>query len=183
MARNIPKNAKLAFKGQTVSIYQWRQRMFDGSYETFEAIKRAYTVQIIPVVDDKVVIVHEEQPGIGSWYGMVGGRIDEGELPLHAAKRELLEETGLVAKKLVLLKRFSTPKSQIDWVIYLYLAKDCKKVAEQDLDAGERINTYTVPVEKLLDLKGRLGADMTLYFSDIKNDKKKLRAFKDKLFS
>jgi ADP-ribose pyrophosphatase len=182
VARNIPKHAKLAFRGQTVSVYQWRQKMFDGSYETFEAIKRAYTVQMIPVVGDKVAIVHEEQPGVGSWWGLVGGRMDEGEKPAHAARRELLEETGLVPKKLKLLRTFNVPHSQVDWNVYLFLANGCRKVAEQDLDAGEKITVHYVTLDKLLNLNGRLGPDIALYFNEIRNDGKRLQAFKKELF-
>ena len=183
MTRNIPKNAKLAFKGKTVSVYQWKQKMFDGSYETFEAIKRAYTVQIIPVIGNKIAIVHEEQPGVGSWWGLVGGRIDRGETPFHAAKRELIEETGLISKQWKLLKTFDAPYSQVDWNVYLFLAKGCNRIAEQNLDAGERIDVHYVTLGKLLDLNGRLGPDISLYFNMIKHDKMSFDAFKRELFS
>jgi hypothetical protein len=36
MAIKTPKGAKLAFRGVVFDVYQWKQRMFDGSYQTFE---------------------------------------------------------------------------------------------------------------------------------------------------
>ncbi len=37
----IPPNAKRVFKGIIFDVYQWQQKMFDGSKETFEMLKRA----------------------------------------------------------------------------------------------------------------------------------------------
>lgn len=51
----IPEDAKLVFKGVIFDVYQWEQEMFDGTYETFEAIKRVGTVQIIPTIGDKAL--------------------------------------------------------------------------------------------------------------------------------
>lgn len=179
----IPKMAKLVFKGDTFEVYQWKQRLYDGSHATFEGIRRTYTVQVIPTVGRRIVALREEQPGVGSWNGLVGGRIDPGERPLEAAKRELLEETGLSARKWFLVKTFHPKFSQIDWKVYLYVAQRCTKVAEQHLDAGERISVRHITLRQLLGFKGeRIGADIKLYLLSMKNDMGRLKGFEKKLF-
>ena len=67
----IPKEAKLVFKGQIFDVYQWKQKMFDGSYETFEALKRKDNASIIPVVGNKILICEQEQPHTGIFYGIL----------------------------------------------------------------------------------------------------------------
>jgi len=35
-ARLVPEEAKLVFKGIIYDVYQWEQKMFDGTFSTFE---------------------------------------------------------------------------------------------------------------------------------------------------
>jgi hypothetical protein len=46
----IPENAKLAFKGIIFEVWQWEQKMFDGSIEIFERIWRSPSVNILAIV-------------------------------------------------------------------------------------------------------------------------------------
>jgi 8-oxo-dGTP pyrophosphatase MutT (NUDIX family) len=56
------------------------------------------TARVLPVGPDGRVLLLQEQdparPGV-SWWGTIGGAVDEGESLVEAAVRELLEETGL----------------------------------------------------------------------------------------
>ena len=68
--------------------------MFDGHEVVFEKIKRPDTVLVLPVFDDgRILLVEEEQPGSKPGIGTPGGRVDDGEGILEAAKRELREES------------------------------------------------------------------------------------------
>src|SRR3989339_424548 len=145
----IPKQAKKVFTGEIFDIYQWPQKMFDGSTATFEMIKRPDTVQIIATQDDKIFFTKEFQPNQKRDYGLIGGRVDKGEKPLAAAKRELLEESGMVSKKWTLLKTYQ-PVHKMDWTIYYYIAQDCKIVAKQNLDAGEKITIHKNSFEQFI---------------------------------
>lgn len=147
----IPDNAKLVFKGVMFDTYQWEQEMFDGSKEIFEMLKRPDTVQIIATGEnEKVFIGLESQPTKKNFLTLFGGRVDEGEDPMDAAKRELLEEAGLAAKSWELVKVVE-PYTKMDWHIYLYIAKGCHKVAEQKLDAGEIIEVKEVNFDEFVE--------------------------------
>ena len=93
----IPDNAQRVFKGVIYDVYQWPQTMFDGSTKTFEMLKRADTVEIIAVHDDKHVDLNEEQPHLPLHYTLPAGRHDvpgETELASMSGRRPGAEETG-----------------------------------------------------------------------------------------
>lgn len=148
----IPENAKKVFKGVIFDIYQWEQEMFDGTKAIFEKLKRPDTVVVFPVLPDgKIILTEQEQPGKEPFIGATGGRVDEGEDILSAAKRELLEESGYEAEEFILWDA-QHPASKIDWVVYTFIAKGLKKVAEMDLDAGEKIKLFPVTLDELIEL-------------------------------
>ena len=125
--------------------------MFDGTVSTFEMLKRPNTVEVIAVKDGKICLSHQSQPTKSDFYSLFGGRGEEGEEPLATAKRELLEESGLVSDNWQLYKTYY-PLHKIDWSVYTYIAKDCHKVAEPELDPGERIEMREYSFDSFIDL-------------------------------
>lgn len=137
----VPPHAELAFRGVLFETYQWRQELFDGTSTTFEMLRRPDTVQVIAVVDDTIVLLHERQPG-GPWYNALpGGRHDRAaESELEAARRELLEETGLTFAEWRLLD-VRQPHAKIEHFVYVFLAAGFERAVPPAPDAGERIRT------------------------------------------
>ncbi len=148
---SLPTNAKRVFKGVIFDVYHWQQKMFDGSLQTFEMLKRSNSILVLPIVGDKILISREEQPGKDRFLCLLGGRQEEGEEPLDAAKRELLEESGLVSQSWELWKTYE-PNSKIDSCIHVFIAKDCEKKAEPHLDSGEKIELVPLNFGALLAL-------------------------------
>lgn len=178
----IPKSAKLVFKGKFFDIYRWRQRMFDGSYETFERVKRLPSVQVIAAKGNKVLLLKERHPARrGIRYSVPGGRMEEGESPLEAAKRELLEETGMAASKWKLLKTYRE-SGWFTWDVYLYLAKDCRWVREAEPDPGEKIVADWVSLDGLLDAFTKKHRNIIMDFVSMRYDNAKRKAFREELF-
>jgi ADP-ribose pyrophosphatase len=68
------------------------------------------------------------------------GKVDEGETPFAAAKRELIEETGLRAKKWKRLVQFYPSPGFLEEAMTIYLAKDLVQGESQPMD-DERIET------------------------------------------
>ncbi len=148
----IPEDAKKIFKGKLFDVYQWEQELFDGTKTTFEKLKRPDTVVVFAVLDDgKILLTEQEQPGKDPFIGATGGRVDEGEDVLSAAKRELLEESGYEAKEFILWDA-QHPVGKVDWVVYTFIAKGLKKVADLNLDAGEKIKLLTVTLDEFIDI-------------------------------
>lgn len=147
----IPPEAKLVFKGVIFDVYQWQQEMYDGSVATFERLKRPNTIEIIAVRGDKIVLAHQSQPTKEDFYSLFGGRSEEGEDPLVTAKRELLEESGLSSNNWELYKVYQ-PLHKIDWEVYIFIARDCQKTAEPNLDAGEKIEEVACSFDEFIDV-------------------------------
>jgi ADP-ribose pyrophosphatase len=126
--------------------------MFDGSKKTFEKIKRPDTVSVYPVLPDGTILVLEQQqPGIGTYISSAGGRVDEGEDILTAVKRELLEETGYEADEWILWNVVQ-PSTKVEWTIYTFVAKGLKKVSEINLDGGEKLKEKHITLDELIEL-------------------------------
>ncbi len=151
--KSMPENAKKVFAGKIFDVYQWPQEMFDGSTETFEkVVKKLDTASVIAFTEEgKVVVLEQEQPVRGKFFSIPGGMIDEGESPVEGVQREFLEEAGFECGE-IKLWHSAQLTSKIDWTLYFFLAKDCRKVTEQKLDAGEKIQVYLVEWEEFLDM-------------------------------
>lgn len=152
-ANFVPKDAKCVFKGVIYDVYQWDQEMFDGSTAVFEMLKRPDTLKVIAVKDGKLVILEQEQPTLGTFFDIPGGRHDiESETELDAAKRELLEETGMSFKTWRLLEVVQ-PFSKIEAFVYTFVASDFDSQVEPEPDAGEKI---TVLLKTLAETKAMI---------------------------
>ena len=82
------------------------------------------------------------------------GLIDDGEDPLTAAKRELLEETGYTAESWDLLGVALANPTSSNMNYYFFHGKNCQKTGEQKCDAAEQIETFIVKDKE--DLKKNL---------------------------
>lgn len=147
----IPPSAAQVFSGVIFDVYQWDQQVYDGSYQTFEMLRRPNTLQVLPIIEDKILIAHEEQPNKPKSYTLFGGRQEQHEIPLDGAKREFLEETGMVADTWELWQTIE-PYTKIDWTIYTYIARNCNHSQAPQLDPGEHIESVLVSFEELVDI-------------------------------
>ena len=135
----VPESAEKVFTGKIFDVYQWAQKLFDGSMETFEMLKRPDTVVIIAKDAGKIAVLRQRQPGQEEEYSLPGGRVNpEDKSEEDAARRELLEETGLAFANFRLLK-VEQPYKKIDWLIYTFIAEGFVAEHLLKLDPGEDI--------------------------------------------
>jgi len=125
-------------------------RLPNGKEINFEIFSgEAYVVIAAFTEDNRMLLAKQYRPGPEAFlYGLPSGVIDEGETPLEAAKRELLEETGYQAEEITLIKE--VPFNYGDFSQYSFVATRCKKVTSQKLDSTEFIELELWEVEKLL---------------------------------
>lgn len=145
----LPLNARRVFKGVIFEVWQWDQNMFDGTTEIFEKIWRIPTVEVVAIIGDKILIEKQDQPDRPNNINLPGGRVNEGEDPLDGAKRELLEETGYYSDDWSLLLKHNK-SGKIIQEVYYFLARNCKKTREPQLDAGEKIKTQLITFDDFI---------------------------------
>jgi ADP-ribose pyrophosphatase len=179
----LPQEAKRVFKGKIFDVYQWDQRMFDGTYETFEMLKRPNTIEVIAIKGDKILLSKQSQPNKHDYYSLFGGRAEEGEEPLATAQRELLEESGYTSNEWEFWQRYD-PIHKIEWEIFIFIARNCKKMQDPTLDAGEKIETVTCSFEEFIEIttsKQFWGDYLALTFLTMTRAEKE--SFRKKLFT
>jgi ADP-ribose pyrophosphatase len=103
--------------------------------------------------NNEVVLVKQYRHGIcDALLEFPGGVVEDGEDPLDGAKRELLEETGYSASRLIQVGQiYPNPALQTN-TLHCFLALDAEKVGEQNLDAGEDIEVHLVPLDELVEM-------------------------------
>lgn len=139
-------------------VYQWPQKMFDGTTATFEMAKRPDTVEAICIVDDKLILLQQQQPGTNVYLDLPSGRHDVvAETELQAAQREVKEETGYSFAKWRLIE-CSQRDYRIERFVYTFLAWDMTESAEPKLDGGERIE---VKLQTLDEMKALINTNRT----------------------
>ena len=83
------------------------------------------TVMILPIMNDKIFFIKEYAAAIDSYtLTLPKGRIDEGELLLEAANRELQEEIGLKSNDLTHVYTLDLAPGYINHKTHVVLAKD-----------------------------------------------------------
>lgn len=180
----LPTEAKAVFRGKIFDVYQWEQQLFDGTKSTFEMLKRPDTVQVIPVVGDRIWLSYEEQPKNPPHVSFLGGRCEEGEEPLKTAQRELLEESGLESDDWELFGSFE-PFHKIEWQIHYFIARSCRKIREPQLDAGEKIAIRTFSFDEFSEeiVRPEFGMNHLSYeFLKLQRNPTDLQKLKERLY-
>lgn len=112
-------------------------------------------VIVVPVVGEKILAVIEPRvfTKLTVGIGFPAGYVNPDESPVESAKRELREETGYEAHKLVELDSFYQDEGCSSALNRIYLATDCEKKFDQQLDKDEHIKYILLEYEELLELE------------------------------
>ncbi len=140
----------IVFEGKIMTVRVDRVRLPNGSEATREVVEHVNAVTIIPFDDEgNIVLVRQYRHPLGQvLLELPAGGIDPGEEPVVAAQRELREETGLAAGKLVPLGGFYSAPGFLTEYLHLFHATD---LAESPLapDPDEFVEVVRIPVGEL----------------------------------
>ena len=133
--------------GVIFDTYQDQISINDRAKKEWSYIKVQPGVCILPIdVRDNIYLVKEYRYPIKSYnFGLIGGGIEKQETPLEAAKRELKEEAGIVAKDFIDLGKMTIAPSCEEHYNTHFLARDLS-FTENDLESDEDIQLFSIPL-------------------------------------
>ena len=139
------------FSGNIFDVYVETVELPNGEISTRDVIKHHGAVVLVPVTKDgEMILVRQYRQSIRDIIlELPAGRLEEGEEPEEAAYRELQEETGYIADKLVPFGVFHPAVGYSSEKIHVFLAEGLEKRVEQDLDDDEFINIEKYKLEDL----------------------------------
>ena len=136
-----------------------------------EVVEHPGGVVIIPILDDKIILIKQwRHPVNCELIELPAGKLNKGEDPLEAAKRELEEETGYKANNLEFLGCIYTTPGFSDEKLYFYKAVDLIP-SKTNFDEGEIIEPFIISLDqaftmikegKIIDAKTIIGVLRTI---------------------
>ncbi len=142
--------------GKFITLHTDRVRLPDGAIAHREYVRHPGAVVIAAFIDDDTLVFeHQYRYAMGRHFiELPAGKIDDGELALATASRELREETGYVSDAWQFAVTLNPTIGYANEHIDLYIAKDVKFVGHQR-DEGEFLEVFTMSLDDAVARIGR----------------------------
>jgi 8-oxo-dGTP pyrophosphatase MutT (NUDIX family) len=129
-----PLDSEVVYEGRIVRLRLSRYRRPDGSVVLREVIDHPGAAVIVPVKDDRVLMVRQPREAVEEWLlELPAGKLDRpGEEPLDCARRELAEEVGHEAATWRPLGGFYMSPAILTEFIHCFLATDLRELATEE---------------------------------------------------
>lgn len=136
-------DSKVVYEGKVITILRDDVEVADGHKSFREVVLHSGGVVIVALKNDNTILMVKQYryPLKHVNLELPAGKLEIGEDPDEACKRELEEETGYRAKSWKSLGFINTTPGICTEKLYLYLAKDLEFVGEHP-DEGEIIKTF-----------------------------------------
>ena len=140
------------FNGKLIELYRDQVQLPNGKTSTREWIDHPGAACIVPILDDgKICLVKQYRYGPRKeFYEIPAGKLDKNESPEDCARRELLEETGLLAGEMIFLTNVYPAIGFCNEKMWIYYAKNLQQ-SEKKLDKDEFLEIIHLKFETALD--------------------------------
>ena len=145
--------SKQVFDGVVVKLFVDEVELPDGKKSVREVVRHPGAVCVIPIDEngDVIMIKQFRYPFEEVLYEIPAGKLEIGEDPYEAAKRELEEETGVNASKIEYIGTMYTTVAILDEKIHMYLATGIT-YKDAHPDEGEFLEVEKIPLSTLVDM-------------------------------
>jgi ADP-ribose pyrophosphatase len=151
------KDSKVVYDNAWIRVREDNVIRPDGQPGIYGVVHYKNTATGVLPIDDEgcTYLVGQYRYTLNSYsWEIPEGGAPEGEDPLEGAKRELLEETGLVAKEWKLLSKSYLSNSVSDEEAVLYLATNLSQ-GKASPEGTEKLQVKRVPFEEALSMVAR----------------------------
>ena len=136
------------FQGKVISLQVDEVQLPNGEISTREIVRHPGAVAVLALKDDKMIVVEQYRKALEkSQIEIPAGKLEPGEDPLEAAKRELEEETGFVCESLVHIGSFYTSPGFADELLHLYAAEQLRE-GEKRPDEDEFLECGAITLDE-----------------------------------
>ena len=148
-----PLRSITRYEGVVIDVRLDLAELPDGSTALREVVEHPGGVAVLPLEDDGTVwcVRQFRYPFSELLLEIPAGRLEPGEAPEDAARRELSEETGLTCDRLIPLGRNYASPGYCGEVLHVYLARGLHH-GKAHLDPGEFLNVEKHSLDALVDL-------------------------------
>lgn len=137
------------FAGRAFSVRLETTTTDDGRSVTWEIVERVPAVAVLAETAGRLVLVRQYRPAVGeTLWELPAGKVDAGETPEAAARRELAEETGYVAETLLPVLEFFPSPGYTSERVHIFHAVDVKPGPARP-EPDERLVVTVVTAEEL----------------------------------
>jgi len=156
---------KNIYEGKIFSVIKDEVELSNGQNSVREVVLHPGGVVIVAKLDEETILLVNQYryPIKQTSLELPAGKLDYGENPNKAAKRELEEETGYIAQKWQSLGFIYTTPGFCDEKLYLYLASDLEFI-KQNPDEGEIIECFEYNLYNVFEMikKGEINDAKTI---------------------
>ena len=146
-------SSETKFEGRVITVTLDRVELENGGTSTREVVRHHGGAGVAALNDEgEIYLVRQYRYALDrELIEIPAGKLEKGEDPLEAAKRELGEEAGLAAAEYRDLGYIIPTCGYCSETIYLYAAKGLSPVG-QHLDADEFLSVFTLPLDKAAEM-------------------------------
>jgi len=145
-------NSQNIYKGKILDLNLDKVELPDGSTSYREYVIHNGGVGVLVVLNNKALLVKQfRYPYKEVIYEIPAGKLEKGEDPQEAGKRELQEECGIVAKELKFLSCLYPTPGYTSEKLYVYFCNEFF-VGKQKLDKGEFLVYDWIELDKLYEM-------------------------------
>lgn len=170
----VTKSVKSLLKTVVFDVTEQNNISKSGVTGNYIILNAQDWVIVIPKKNDCFLMVKQWRHGEKALsVEFPGGVIDKGELPETAAARELEEETGFKANKLIKLGSVNPNPALFSNHVHIFLAEDLVDTGKQHLDNDEFINFMEIPINEVIAAMGTsefphalMGTALAMYLKD-----------------
>lgn len=139
------------YSGRLLKVQNDRVSLPNGGEAEREYIKHPGAAAILALTDDDQVVLEWQYryPSGRHYIEIPAGKIDSGEPPELAARRELREETGWEAREWSLLLEHDVAIAYTDERVYIYLAQGLS-LGDVQRDEEEFLECFLLPFEEAM---------------------------------
>ncbi|MBC8080265.1 MAG: NUDIX hydrolase [Gorillibacterium sp.] len=160
----VTVNIQSIFQGKVITVDVETVKLPNGASSKREIVRHPGAVCVLAIVGERMLVVEQYRKAMSrNLVEIPAGKLEKGEDPLEAARRELQEETGFSTKQLKKIFTFYSAPGFCDELLHLYVAEELEAgVASPDEDEFLDCSAITLVEAKLLIDEGRIADAKTI---------------------